>query len=278
MKWSIVTDSSCDLQNLETGSEQISFSTIPFTISVGKRDFIDDTNLNVNEMIAAMDLCKEASHTSCPAPYAWYEQFEKADNSIAITISSQVSGSYNSALVARNMILEKYPDKKIAVLDSHTAGPEIILMIQKLCELIKSQQNFNSIVKAMEQYMQNTHVVFALSSFDNLIKNGRMNKLTGFIAGKLGFWGIGIGSEQGTIAVKEKVRGGQKALNAILTDIKERGKNVKTVVISHCQNLEFAETLKSAIQSMWNTVEVKIVPTRGLCSYYAEKGGLIVGF
>lgn len=150
MKWSIVTDSSCDLQNLETGNEQIIFSIIPFTISVGNRDFIDDMNLNVNEMIVAMDLCKEASHTSCPAPYAWYKQFEKADNSIAITISSQVSGSYNSALAARNMILEKYPDKKIAVLDSHTAGPEIILMIQKLCELIKSQQCFNLIVKAMD--------------------------------------------------------------------------------------------------------------------------------
>ena len=105
-----------------------------------------------------------------------------------------------------------------------------------------------------------------------------MSRITGFLAGKLGFWGIGIGSEQGTIEIKEKVRGNKKALNAILKDIKERATNIKTVVICHCQNAEFAESLKNAIQNISHTVEVKIMPTRGLCSYYAEKGGLIIGF
>ena len=98
------------------------------------------------------------------------------------------------------------------------------------------------------------------------------------ITGKLGFWGIGIGSEQGTIEIKEKVRGNKKALNAIIKDIKERATDIETVVISHCQNAEFAENLKNTIQNIYHTVEVKIMPSGGLCSYYAEKGGLIIGF
>ncbi len=278
MKWNIITDSSCNLHNLDEQSKKIRFASIPFIISIGNHDFIDDERLNTIEMVDAMEKCLEASHTSCPSPYTWYEQFEKSEYSIAITISSKLSGSYNSACTARNMILEKYPDKKIAVIDSRSAGSEMVLIVMKLCKLINAGYDFNSVIEKTEQYMKHTHIVFALSSFDNLIKNGRMSRITGFLAGKLGFWGIGIGSEQGTIEIKEKVRGNKKALNAILIDIKERATDIETVVISHCQNAEFAESLKNTIQNIYHTVEVKILPTGGLCSYYAEKGGLIIGF
>lgn len=278
MKWNIITDSSCSLYHLDEQSEKIRFASIPFVINIGSRDFVDDEKLNTAEMVTAMENCGEVSHTSCPAPYAWYEQFEKEEYSIAITISSKLSGSYNSACTARNMILEKYPDKKITVIDSRSTGSERVLIVMKLCKLINAGYDFNSVIEKTEQYTKHTHIVFALSSFDNLIKNGRMSRITGFLAGKLGFWGIGIGSEQGTIEIKEKVRGNKKALNAILKDIKERATNIETVVICHCQNAEFAESLKNAIQNISHTVEVKIMPTRGLCSYYAEKGGLIIGF
>lgn len=278
MKWNIITDSSCDLYHLDEYSEKIRFASIPFIINIENRDFVDDEKLNTAEMVAVMEKCREVSHTSCPAPYAWYEQFEKEEYSIAITISSKLSGSYNSACTARNMILEKYPDKKIAVIDSRSTGSEMVLIVMKLCKLINAGYDFNSVIEKTEQYMKHTHIVFALSSFDNLINNGRMSRITGFLAGKLGFLGIGIGSEQGTIEIKEKVRGNKKALNAILKDIKERAADIETVVISHCQNAEFAESLKNAIQNICHTVEVKIMPTRGLCSYYAEKGGLIIGF
>lgn len=278
MKWSIIADSSCDIHKLETVNEDISFSTVPFTISVENREFVDDKNLRVEEMIYAMEKSKEASHTACPSPLAWYEQFEKADNLIAITISSELSGSYNSALAAKSMILEKYPDKKVAVLDSLSAGPEIALMIEKLRDLIERKLDFDLVIESMKQYMKKTHVVYSLSSFDNLIKNGRMGKLTGFIAGKLNFRGIGIASEKGTICIKQKVRGDNKALAAILQDMQERGNTIKKVVISHCQNIEFAEKLKCEILNIWSNAEIKIVSSRGLCSYYAERGGLIIGF
>ena len=165
--------------------------------------------------------------------------------------------------------------KKIAVIDSLRSGA--CSARQKICELIESGADFETVVER-ELYSRHTHVVFALSSFNNLVKNGRMSKIVGFVANKLGFWGIGIGSEQGTIEIKQKIRGSKKALDAIIEDMKERGYNCGKVVISHCRNAEFAESVKSAIQSVWDKAEVKIVHARGLCSYYAEKGGLIIGF
>lgn len=278
MKWNIIADSSCDLLDLDIQNDQINYSSIPFVISIGDRDFVDNADLDVSEMITSMEQCSEASRTSCPSPYAWLEQFEKPGNTVAVTISSQLSGSYNSACVARDMILENDPERKIVVIDSRSAGPEIILIVKKLCQLIALETDFDSVVEKLQQYRQHTHIIFALSSFKNLVKNGRMSKFSGFVAGKLGFWGIGIGSEQGTIEIKQRTRGCKKALAAILNDMKERGIGLETVVISHCQNAEFAEKLKKAIQNIWHRVDVKIVPTRGLCSYYAEKGGLIVGF
>ncbi|MCM1191877.1 MAG: DegV family protein [Butyrivibrio sp.] len=105
-----------------------------------------------------------------------------------------------------------------------------------------------------------------------------MNKIVGFIAGKLGFWGIGVGSEEGTIKIKQKVRGNGKAIEAIIEDMKERCVEQGAVIISHCQNLELAEKLKAAIRKIWPDVKVGILPARGLCSYYTERGGLIIGY
>lgn len=278
MKWNIITDSSCDMFGFDKEHENIVFSSVPFTISVGDENFVDNRNLDVDGMIDSMDACAEASHTACPSPHAWQEKFEQEGNVIAITISSKLSGSYNSACAAKDMVLEEQPDKKIAVIDSRSAGSELVLLVKKICELIESGTDFETVVEKAELYSRHTHVVFALSSFNNLVKNGRMSKIVGFVANKLGFWGIGIGSEQGTIEIKQKIRGSKKALDAIIEDMKERGYNCGKVVISHCRNAEFAESVKSAIQSVWDKAEVKIVHARGLCSYYAEKGGLIIGF
>ncbi|MCM1104210.1 MAG: DegV family protein [Clostridium sp.] len=278
MKWNIITDSSCDLLDLESQNGDISFSSIPFVISIGTEDYVDNEELDVPEMVTAMEKCGSASHTSCPPPYAWYEQFEKPGYAIAVTISSKLSGSYNSAHTARDMILERDPEKRVALIDSRSAGSEIVLVIKRLYELIEAGNDFDDVIRKTEEFIRHTHVIFALSSFDNLVKNGRMNKIVGFIAGKLGFWGIGIGSEEGTIKIKQKVRGNGKALEAIIEDMKERCVEQGTVIISHCQNAELAEKLKTAIRNLWPDVKVGILPARGLCSYYAERGGLIVGY
>ena len=278
MKWNIIADSSCDMFDNQLQDDSVGFCTIPFYINVGNVEFVDDEHLDTGELVAAMELCKDASQTSCPSPYTWFEQFEKAENSIAVTISGNLSGSYNSAKVAQQMIAEKYPEKNVAIIDSCSAGPELILIIENIYQLIRAGMEFDDVVATTRRMQQHTHVTFALCSFHNLIKNGRMTKYAGLLAGKLGFWGIGIGTEEGTIQIKGKARGKKKAIAAIVDDIKERAGVAKTVLISHCHNRECAEMLAAAVREKWANAEVRIMPTRGLCSYYAELGGLIVGF
>ncbi|NLL93266.1 MAG: DegV family EDD domain-containing protein [Clostridiales bacterium] len=278
MKWNIVADSSIDLFNMEIDCEDIKFSTVPFVINVGEAEYIDNENLDTNELITAMKKCSSASCTACPSTDSWYEKFNEEGNVIALTITSGLSGSYNSAYAAKNMILENNPDKKIVIIDSLSTGPAMVLILRKICELISKDKQFDDVINETRQYMKHLYTSFVLSSFDNLVKNGRMNKLTGFIANKLGLLGIGIGSEKGTIEIKGIARGREKAMGIVINDMKQRAAQVKTVVISHCHNIEFAEKVKTEIQNIWSDVKVTIIPTRGLCSYYAEKNGLIIGY
>lgn len=278
MKWNIITDSSCDLFPASFKGGELQISNVPFIISVGDKDFIDNETLNTFHMLDTMEHCSQPSRTSCPSPQSWLEEFEKADLCIAITISSKLSGSMNSAVLAKKMALERCPEKKIAVLDSLSTGPKIAMCVEKIQSLIENGSCFEEVVSEAENYLCNTNTSFALSSFNNLVKNGRMNKAAGFIAGKLGIWLIGIGTSDGTIAVKGKARGTAKVITMLVKDMEERGFHGGKVVISHCLNLPLAERLQSKIKDLWTDAKVSVLPTRGLCSYYAERGGLIVSF
>lgn len=278
MKWNIVTDSSCDLIDMPECIPEVDYSSVPFVISVGATDYLDDANLDAAHLIKAMANCPEASHTSCSSPGAWYEQFEKAEQSIAVTISSQLSGSYNSAQAAKDMVLEEHSEKKVYVLDSRSAGAELVLIAKKIHHLISSHVSFEDVVSLAQTYADKTRVFFALSSFENLVKNGRMSRISGFIANKLGMWVIGFGSDEGKIDIRHKTRGTAKMLSLLIEEMRQRSFSGDQVVISHCQNAEAANTLREKIKIIWKTAEVLIMPTRGLCSYYAEKGGLIIAF
>ena len=172
MKWNIVTDSSCDRFPAVMQSGLAQLSSVPFVIRVGDRDFVDDDALDTAEMLDAMERCEQASHTFCPAPHDWLERFEQAEQSIAITISSRLSGSMISAELAREMALERWPEKRIAVLDSRSTGPELVLCVKKICALIGAGADFDTVVAEADAFLRDTHVAFALSSFENLVKNG----------------------------------------------------------------------------------------------------------
>ncbi|MCD7889337.1 MAG: DegV family protein [Oscillospiraceae bacterium] len=278
MRWNIVTDSSCDLFPEEYENGEVGLSSVPFVISVGDRDFKDDENLDVAEMVDAMEEYSGVSRSSCPSPDEWLKEFDKAEMNIALPISSNLSGSMNSAVVAQNMALENNPDKRVAVVDSHSTGPEVTMCVERIRDMIKSGMNFDNIVSEVQNFFKDTHIAFALSSFDNLVKNGRMNKIVGFIAKKLGMWGIGVGSDEGKIEIKGKVRGSVRMIGMLIDEMKEKGFNGGRVIISHCQNSKLAEVLRDKIISTWNSADVLIMPTRGLCSFYAEREGLILSF
>ncbi len=278
MKWNIIADSSCDLTTAYINTENVRFSTIPFIISVGEKDYTDDEELDVGLMMSDMENTDSPTSSACPSPHMWEEEFKKADNTIAITLSSSLSGSHNSALIARGHVLEKYPDKKIHVLDSFSTGPECAMCILQLADWMEQDMEFDDIVKNAEQFLHDTHTAFALCSFDNLIKNGRMNKIAGFIAKTLGIWGVGTASSHGTISMKGKARGVAKAIS-IITDYMHSCKfSGGSVMISHCFNSDIAERLRAAVIEKWPSSTITVIATRGLDSYYAERGGLIAAF
>lgn len=277
MKWNIICDSSCDLFDFEGDAKNASYKSVPFIINIEDREFVDDQSLNTSELIAAIKESKEVSTTACPSPQAWMELMDKDANNLLVTISKNLSGSYASAATAIKMFEEENPAANTVIIDSCATGPSAVLAVRKITELINAGKELEDIVKETESYIASMNTCFALSSFDNLVKNGRMSKLAGVLAKTLEFWGVGV-ENGGRIAVKTKVRGKKKALTALLQIMQENGLCGDEVVISHCFNPVMADKLREEIEGAFNGVKVTVMNTRGLNSYYAEDGGLIISY
>ena len=175
------------------------------------------------------------------------------------------------------MVLEGHPDKQIYIVDSMSAGAGLALLVLKTAELINQGLEFKDVVDAINKYTQQLHTIFVLSSYDNLAKNGRIPKIAGFLAGKLNLQGIGVGAN-GEIEVKKKVRGYRQSIAYLINDMKNCDFVDKKVVLSHCQNREVAEKLRDEILQNWSEKQVIILETGGLCSFYAEYKGIIMGY
>jgi len=278
LTWHLVSDTACDLHTLEGGEGSLDFTTIPFSIRIGGKEYIDDENMPVSEMLEMNETHAEMAQTACPSPEDWREKFSAPGPVIAFTISSALSGSYNSACAGRNMVLEEEPEKRIAVIDSKATGPEEAMLIWRARDLILEGRSFEEIEKDLNEAAQRIHTSFALASYHNLIKSGRVSRLIGFIAGHLGFWGIGIGDEKGEIAIRGKARGSRSMIRFLTEEIGKVGVSGKQILISHCRNEKDALALKAALEEAHRGIEVLIQPTRGLDSFYAERSGLIVGY
>lgn len=279
MSWMIVSDSSCDIRTLQAPAEGAAFATVPLKIRVGGREFVDNTALDTKTMMDAMHNYNGASTTACPSPEEWAEQFLKADQVLAITISSALSGSYNSAMVAKSMVEENHPEKKIFVLDSLSTAGEMAIAIWKANELIAKGLSFEEVTQQWVNWYQDRQILFSLANFDNLVKNGRMSKLVGFMAGVMNMRAVGCGSDEGKLEMLHKCRGENRMLALLLEELDHRGYNGEgPVVISHCQNEKSANTLKGGIEKKWPGAPVTVLPCGGLTSFYAETGGIIVGF
>ena len=276
--WHLVADSACDLYELEGTEGKMDFATIPFTIRIGGKEFVDDENMPVSDMLEANETHSEMAQTACPSPEIWREKFSAPGPVIAFTISGALSGCYNSACLGRDMLLEEEPDKQIAIIDTKATGPEVSMLIWRARDLILEGCSFEEIERDLNESADRIHTCFALSSYHNLIKSGRVNRLIGLIAGHLGFWGIGAGDEKGEIVIRGKARGSKGMVRFLVEEIQKVGLAGKQIVISHCRNLKDALALKEALEKIYAQVEVLVQPTRGLDSFYAERSGLIVGY
>ena len=273
-KIKITADSSADLLTLE----KTPFAAAPLKIITNDTEFVDDGALDVGGMVTWFDSYKGKSKTSCPNPADWLEAFGDADDVFCVTITSGLSGSYNAACIAKQMYESEHPGRRVCVIDSLSAGPELALIIEKLEELIAEGVPFELICREMEEYTKNTGLVFMLETLRNLAANGRVSPAVAKIAGVLGIRVVGKASDKGTLEPTNKCRGQAKALAALLENMKAAGLNQGKVRIAHCCNEEAALAMKTMLAQELPKVDVKIHACRGLCSYYAEKGGLLIGF
>lgn len=269
----IIADSSSNIFTVEG----IDYKNVPLKIISETKEYIDTPDLDVSAMVNEMSQIKEKFGTSCPNAFEWEEAFSGGENIFAITITSKLSGCYSAAVTAANDFKAENPDKNIYVIDSLSTGPEMQLIIEKLKELDEKNLSFDEIKKKIIEYQKNTHLIFSLQSLTNLAKNGRVSPAVAKIAGVLGIRIVGI-AEDGTLKPVHKCRGEKKTLEALKSDMLEAGFKGGKVRISHCQNEESAVDLKTKILDLFPETDIQILPCTALCSFYAEMGGLLVGF
>ena len=270
----IVADSSANVMQLQ----EVSFAVAPLKIITAQREFVDDQNLDLQDMLNHFDSYKGRSQTSCPNPEDWLKAFGDAEDVFCVTITSGLSGSYNSACIAKDMYEAENPGRRVFVIDSLSAGPELTLIVEKLQELIVEGGSYEEICAYIPQYQKRTGLLFILESLKNFAANGRVSPAVAKIAGILGIRIVGKASDQGTLEPTDKCRGEAKSLSTILERLKESGLKAGRVHLAHCQNALGAEKLKAMIREAIPEVVVTIGENLGLCSYYAEKGGILVGY
>ena len=270
----IVADSSANLMELKT----VAFDAAPMKIITAEREFVDNRELDLNEMIRFFLSYKDRSQTSCPNPEDWLTAFGDAEDVFCVTITSGLSGSYNAACIAKEMYETDHPGRRVFVIDSLSAGPELTLIVEKLEELILAGKSYEEICAYIPEYQKKTGLLFMLESLNNFAANGRVSPAVAKIAGVLGIRIVGKASDVGTLEPTDKCRGEAKSLSAIVKHLKESGLKTGKVQLAHCQNETAANTLKSMIEAELPEVTVNIGINLGLCSFYAEKGGLLVGF
>ena len=270
----IVADSSANLLKLQS----IAFDAAPLKIITAEREFVDNAALDLEAMIDYFSGYKGKSQTSCPNPEDWLSAFGDADEVFCVAITSGLSGSYNAACVAKEMYEEAHPGRRVFVIDSLSAGPELTLIAEKLEELILAGKTFEEICDCMPNYQQQTGLLFSLESLNNFAANGRVSPAVAKLAGVLGIRIVGKASNAGTLEPTDKCRGESKAVSTIMKHLKENGLKNGKVQIAHCRNEKAAVALKDMIEAALPQVTVKIGKNLGLCSYYAERGGLLIGY
>ena len=277
MKFKIVVDSSSNLlPDYLKDQKDIGFNVAPLTIRFNNQEYVDDEKLNVSEMLKKLGEFKGKSSSACPSPDDFLSCLTDAEYYFIFTISEKLSGSYNSALLAKKLFTN--PDN-VFVLDSKLVAGSIEQLVIKAVELINQGLTYEDIKIKLEEYRNSLNLLFVLNKFDNLVNNGRMNKVVAFIAQFANIKPLCCG-EDGEIKIKEKIRTVNGALKRLVFNIGKMVKETKNriCIISYTECKEIALSLKEMIEDEYNFKEVKCVPNRGLCAFYSLEGGIICCF
>lgn len=270
----IVADSSADMLTMDG----FPFASAPLKILTAENYYVDDAKLDVEAFTDDMLHYSGKSSTACPSPEDWLHAFGDTEEIFCFTISSNLSGSYNAACVAKQTYEEEHPGRRVFVFDSLSTGPEMWLLAQKIREQTELGADFDATCLAVTEYAKTTHLLFMLESMRNLANNGRVSPIAAKAAGILGIRAIGIASEVGTLQMLSKQRGEKKAINAMVDYMAEYGHKSGKVCISHVGNEPAALRAKELLLEKCPDLQIEVHRCRGLCSFYAEKGGILIGF
>ncbi|MBM6973850.1 MULTISPECIES: DegV family protein [Lactobacillus] len=270
----LIIDSSSNMKSDPDHNVEV----VPLTISFGGKDYIDDQNLNIREFLNDMNQNQIAGKTTCPSIQAWLNALEGTEKAIIITMTSGMSGTFSSALQAKTMYEEKHPTSQIIVVDSRSAGPELTIVLHGIEKMIQGDIRFVDLEEVIAKFRMRTHLLFILQSLHNLSLNGRVSPVVAKVAGLLKINLIGTASKEGKLEPLTKARGMKKAMRELLKYMKDDNYHGGEVIIDHCENEKDAEIIKDKILAEYPDAQVTIRPMRGLCSFYAEEGGIMVGF
>lgn len=274
MKIRFVADSSANLIRFD----ETQVYSVPLQIRVGQNVFVDNEQASVTQLLSTLRVHKGQTSTACPGIGDWLEAFGDADIVYGVAITSGLSGSWQSAQIAAQQYMESYPDRKVFVLDSLSAGPELELIMEKYRELVDAGGDFETVCREIRAYADRCKLWFSLESLDNLAKNGRVNKAVALAVGILGIRVIGRASDVGKLDPRQKVRGEKRAVACLVESLLKEGYTGGKVRISHTRNYAAAQALAQGLREHYPQADIQIRDNGLLCAYYAEAGGLLVGF
>ena len=278
MSFHIVCDSCTDLteEDLKKGC----YTLVPLTLLVDGEEIIDDETFDQADFLAKVAASKESVKSACPAPESYMEAYSKADDIYVVTLSAELSGSYNSAVLGKNLYEEENGIKNIHVVNSRGAATTQVLIARKLNEYASQGMPFEEVVDKIEEYTTSLRTYFVLETLEVLRKNGRLSRLSATIAGALNIKPVMIGTRDGVIQKAAQARGMKKALAKMVEHMGSEGRDLtrRQFVISHCNCYERAVYVKELIKKHLHAEDIDIVDTKGVSSLYACDGGITVSY
>lgn len=277
MSYKIAIDSCGELLDEWKNDERI--ESIPLTLTVGGENIIDDATFDQKDFLKKVADCPECPKSACPSPERYMKAYEcEAEHIYAVTLSAELSGSYNSAILGKNLLLEEQPEKKVHVFNSKSASGGQSLIAMKIVECEEKGLSFEEVVSEVEKYIEEMSTFFVLENLETLRKNGRLGRVKALVASALKIKPVMGSTPEGTICQLDQARGMNKAIVKMVDHIGEKGINIpeKTVAITHCNCPERAKMLEEAIREKLNPAKIVVMDTAGVSSMYANDGGVIV--
>ena len=277
MSYKIVIDSCGEL--LDEWKQDPRFESVALTLSVDGVNIIDDETFDQADFLKRVAECPECPKSACPSPERYMRAFDcEAEHVYAVTLSAELSGSYNSAVLGKNLLQEDHPDRQIHIFNSKSASVGQTLIAMKIQECEEAGLPFEQVIETVDAYIEQQHTFFVLDNLETLRKNGRLSKVKALVASALKIKPVMGSTEEGAICQLDQARGMNKALVKMAQIIVEKtaDSGQKTLAISHCNCHERAILLKNALEERMPMKKIVILDTAGVSSMYANDGGVIV--